>query len=316
MRIGICCATERGRRVLEELASIPDLDLVVASFREEPWEPPFLDAIKTAAERIGAPFFETRQLATVADEFFSQDIDALFCVSWRYLIPASVFGRARLGGFTLHDSLLPSYRGFSPTVWAMIHGEQSTGVTLLEMGDDVDAGDILAQTEVPIGNDDDIGTVVDRVTDAYVDMTATAIPALLAGALEATAQDHTAATFTTKLGPDDFVIDWSWPSRRIHALVRATTRPYAGAHTTLDGERLTIWRTRLEENPPTYIGAVIGRHAGVTDDGGVRIITGDGSIIITEVETSSGRCEPAASILTSVASTLGARSKIRDATAS
>ena len=126
------------------------------------------------------------------------------------------------------------------------HGEQSTGVTLLEMGDDVDAGDILAQTEVPIGNDDDIGTVVDRVTDAYVDMTAT-IPALLAGALGG-AGSHPPPS-------DDSV-----PTLRDRLVVAKPTDPrpcesdgaaYAGAHTTLDGERLCLANPSRKESART-----------------------------------------------------------------
>lgn len=311
MRVGLCCATERGRRVLEALASIDDIDLVVASFREESWEPPFLDEIRTAAERADAPFFETRRLAAVADEFFADPVDMLLCVSWRYLIPSAVYGRATRGGFTMHDSLLPAYRGFSPTVWAMINGEPRTGVTLLQMVDAVDAGDVFAQREVTIGSDDDISDVIGRVTDTYVELATEQIPALLEGTLSGKPQAHEDATFTTKLGPDDFVIDWSWPSQRIHDLVRATTRPYAGARTTLDGRPLLVWRTRLETGAPRHVGAVIGRHAGATTDGAVRIITGDGSILVTEVEDETGSARPAAEVLTSVASTLGPERTIR-----
>ena len=311
MRVGLCCATDRGRRVLEALASVDDLELVVASFREESWEPPFLDEIRAGAERADAPFFETRRLATVADDFFADPVDVLLCVSWRYLIPRSVYERATRGGFTMHDSLLPAYRGFSPTVWAMINGEPRTGVTLLQMVEDVDAGDVFAQRDVEIGPDDDIADVIERVTGAYVEMATEQIPALLDGALVGQPQAHEGATFTTKLGPDDFVIDWSWPSQRIHDLVRATTRPYAGARTTFDGRPLLVWRTRLEVDPPNHVGAVIGRYAGATTDGAVRIITGDGSILVTEVEDEDGGVRPAAEVLTSVASTLGSERTIR-----
>ena len=137
------------------------------------------------------------------------------------------------------------------------------------------------------------------------------MPDLLNGTITGHSQDHTAATFTTKLGPEDFTIDWTWPSQRIHDLVRATTRPYAGAHTTFDGKPLIVWRTHLEPDPPTYQGAVIGRRAGTTPDGGVRVITGDGSIIVIEVETESGHPQPAASVLTSVSSTVGAQRAVR-----
>jgi methionyl-tRNA formyltransferase len=169
MRIAIFCATRRGLHCLQTLQEIvPDAELLVFSFREEAWEPPFLDAIRQQAEASGAAFYETKQVARLTDVWETQAVDLMLAISWRYLIPASVYKRARLGAYVIHDSLLPAYRGFSPTVWAILNGEDHTGATMLEMVDDYDAGAIIGQERVGIGPDETIADVLDHVTGAYL----------------------------------------------------------------------------------------------------------------------------------------------------
>ena len=134
MRIALFCATRRGQRFLQKLHELrPEADLLVFSFAEEPWEPPFLDDIRRLTLDCGGQFFEAKQVGAArwADLWESTPVDLMLAVSWRYIIPPRVYERARLGAYVFHDSLLPEYRGFSPTVWAMINGEDHTGVTLL-----------------------------------------------------------------------------------------------------------------------------------------------------------------------------------------
>ncbi len=182
MRIALLCATRRGYRVLERLIRLrPDAELIVFSFREEAHEPPFLDDIQRLAEARGATFYEARQVGASkwTDFWTSTSIDLLLTVSWRYIIPREVYERARLGTFVLHDSLLPAYRGFAPTVWAIINGEDHTGVTLFEIAEGVDTGRIIAQQRVPIGADDTIADVMEHVTQTYLEVLAANLPRLL-----------------------------------------------------------------------------------------------------------------------------------------
>ena len=130
MRIVVLCATQRGLLFIKKLAHLaPDAELFVFSFREEPWEPPFLQNIKVTVLSIGGQFFETRNIGGHRWNTFwnSTPVDLMLVVSWRYLLPSEVYCRPRLGSFAFHDSLLPQYRGFSPTIWAIINGEDHTG---------------------------------------------------------------------------------------------------------------------------------------------------------------------------------------------
>ncbi len=183
MHIALLCATQRGRAFLEHLFQqlshcAPQAQLTVFSFVEDPWEPRYLDDIRALAQGCGARFVETRRVEKASADLPS--VDLLLAVSWRYLIPANVFQAPRLGAYVFHDSLLPQYRGFAPTVWAILNGESQTGVTLCRMAEHVDAGDIVAQQAVPIGAEETIADVMARVQgiDGVVDARAEQVEGL------------------------------------------------------------------------------------------------------------------------------------------
>lgn len=299
MNIAFLCATARGLRVFEELAVLAQGSgeaITVVSFREEAWEPPFLDAIRAAAERHGARFIEGRSIP--AREAF----DLLLAVSWRTMVPASTYERAPLGAYLFHDSLLPAYRGFAPTVWAMINGESSTGVTLLRMAEGVDEGDIVDQRCVSIGPEETIADVMERVTETYADVLRANFSALLAGTAVGKPQNHARATYGCKRLPADAHIDWNASSTSILNLVRASASPYPGAFTTLDGKRLTVWSA--SPAPRMYAGRIPGRVVGRLGNG-VGVLTGDGAIVITELQLDGGSRLPAAELLKTLSVTLG-----------
>ncbi len=308
MRIALFCATQRGYRFLEKLhALLPEAELMVFSFREDPWEPPFLERIRQLTEACNGQFYESKQVgASRWDTLWnSTPVDLMFAVSWRYMIPAQVYERARLGAYVFHDSLLPAYRGFAPTVWAIINGEDHTGATLLEMADDYDTGAIIGQQRLPIDADDTIAAVMARVTDLYLTLLETYLPGLLAGSAPRSTQDENRATYTAKLLPEDFRIDWNWPTQRIYNLIRATTRPYAGAYTTLEGRPLRIWSASPIEHPRRYVGRIPGRVIELRPDAGSVVLTGDGALLVTEVQPEDADSQPAYQVINRISHTLG-----------
>lgn len=203
---------------MEALLKLHD-DVIVYSFRENPEEPPFMDAI---AKLAGWRFVESKR---------PQDPgDLLIAVGWRYLVPQAVYSQASLGAYVFHDSLLPKRRGFAPTVWSMIEGDTETGATLFRMVEEVDAGDIVCQHPVSIGPEDMIQDVMGRVTQAYISILESCWPALSTGIIRAIPQDHSKATFCKKRRwPEDYQVDPSWSKEQIDRFVRATAFPYPGA---------------------------------------------------------------------------------------
>lgn len=307
MHIVLLIATRRGLLVLEKAIDlVPDAELTVFSFHEDPWEPPFLEDIQSLTLSQGGTFIESRQVGSTVNAAFwaSSQVDIMFAVNWRYMVPPVVYQRPRLGTYIFHNSLLPTYRGFSPTVWAMINGEDHTGVTLFEIADEVDSGDIVGQEAVPIGPDETISEVTERVTQTYLKLFDRHLPGLLDGSAPRTPQDHSLATYTCKRVLEDNQIDWEASTRDIYNLIRGVSHPYPGAYTYLSGEKLHVWSAEHIDFP-AYIGRIPGRVVGIQAEGGVVVLTGDGALVLKTVQAENAEIQPAAEVITRLSQTLG-----------
>lgn len=308
MRIVLCCATHRGYRVLQQLHKLaPECELVVFSFREDPWEPPFMDSTRDLTLSLGGQFFESRKLTPPALEQFweSTPVDLLLSVSWRYMIPAHIYRRARLGAYVLHDSMLPLYRGFSPTVWAMINGEKTTGASLFEMADAVDAGDIVDQQSIPIGDNEAITAILARVTETYLTLLERNLHNLITGTARGIPQDHARASYTCKRRLTDNEIDWSLSATQIHNLVRAVSSPYPGAFTYHNGQILRVWSASRITPSRRYIGAIPGRIVEVQPGKGTVILTGQGELLLGNVQYEKSAPTRADLLLNKIGQSLG-----------
>ncbi len=311
MHIVVLCATRRGYRFLEHLLDIgAGHQFTIFSFRETAWEPPFFEDIQQLAQQRGLAFFESRNLSHPKwDEFWAtMRVDLIFMVSWRYLVSAQVYESATCGAYVLHDSLLPKYRGFAPTVWAMINGESETGVTLFKVVDEVDAGDIIDQRAVPIAATDTIDVVMEKVTQTYLDLTTRNFASLIDGTVQSVPQNHQEATFTCKWTPEDSLIHWGNSSQSIYNLIRASTHPYPGAYSYLEGRKLIIWSAELQSNPRQYVARVPGRVVEIHRDIGSVVLTGDHTILLKDVQLDGEERVNASAVLRSPSQTLRDRS--------
>ncbi len=173
--------------------------------------------------------------------------DFLFCFYYRQMLKPPLLAIPARGALNMHGSLLPKYRGRVPVNWAVLHGERETGATLHYMVDKPDAGDIVAQTAVPILPDDTAREVFDKVTVAAEMTLDRALPGLLAGTAPRIPLDLAAGSYFGGRKPEDGRIDWQQDAQRIHNLVRAVAPPYPGATTTLAGRPARVLRTRVIE---------------------------------------------------------------------
>ena len=171
--------------------------------------------------------------------------DFLFSFYYRQMLSPALVSVPPRGALNMHGSLLPRYRGRAPVNWAVLNGETETGVTLHYMAEKPDAGDIVAQTAVPILPDDTAREVLDKVTVAAELTLDRILPALLAGTAPRRPMDLGTGTYFSGRAPEDGHIDWSMPATAIHNLVRAVAPPYPGARTAIDGLPARVLKTRV-----------------------------------------------------------------------
>ncbi|HXF99617.1 MAG TPA: methionyl-tRNA formyltransferase [Bacteroidota bacterium] len=204
-------------------------------------------AVKQAALRFGLPVIEAH---SVKDPDFIRRIadlhpDLLVVVAFR-ILPKEVLALPRLGSINLHASLLPKYRGAAPINWAIIKGEQETGVTTFLLQERVDAGNILLQARVPILPEDDAGTLHDKLAAVGAEVLLHTIRLMEMNKITPQPQDDSLATPAPKIFKEDCRIDWRQPAQQIHNRVRGLS-PSPAAFTTHNDRIIKIFRTTVTE---------------------------------------------------------------------
>ncbi len=188
---------------------------------------------KEVAERLGVAVRQPDRL----DASFDPEVDTVVTVAYGALVPPELLARARW--LNIHPSLLPRWRGAAPVERALMAGDEETGVSVIELVEELDAGPIAAQRRLPIGPDDDAGVVFDHARTASPDLVdeamATAHPAQ---------QDSEGVTYAEKIRPADRELDWSRPAQELHNRIRALS-PHIGARGVVDGRPLLVWRARV-----------------------------------------------------------------------
>lgn len=146
-----------------------------------------------------------------------------------------------------HASLLPKYRGGAPIHYAIMNGEKEAGVTIMEMIRKMDAGDMIAQASTPILEEDNVGTMFEKLALVGRDLLLETLPKYLTGELSPQAQNEDEVTFSPNISPEEEKIDWNQSAREIFNKVRSMN-PFPVAHTTWNGERFKIYETKVSEN--------------------------------------------------------------------
>jgi UDP-4-amino-4-deoxy-L-arabinose formyltransferase/UDP-glucuronic acid dehydrogenase (UDP-4-keto-hexauronic acid decarboxylating) len=211
------------------------------------------------------------------------DPEILFSFYYRKIVSPAILAIPPRGCYNLHGSLLPRFRGRSPTNWAILLGETKSGVTLHAMEAKADTGVIIGQKAVKVDENDDALAVLMKQVEATRALLAEVYPLLAQGRAPAVVQEESLATKFGGRRPEDGTIDWSQSADSIHNLVRAVAYPWPGAFTTLHGRKCMIWRTRrcpdAEKPSPSLPGAVIG-----ATDRGVVVACGVGCLEITQAQ--------------------------------
>jgi methionyl-tRNA formyltransferase len=218
--------------------------------------------------------------------------DLIVVVAYGRILPPEVLAVAPMGGINLHPSLLPLYRGAAPIPRAIAAGETETGVTVLHMSEELDAGDIILQRRVAIRADDTSATLEPRLAREGAALLVVALALLESNRAPRQPQDPSRVTFAPKLTQEEALIHWNTSADTIVNLVRAFD-PWPVAYTTRDGVPLKIWRAVARP-----IGGP-GAPGTVLEAEGARLVVlaGEGAVELLDVQPASGRRMPAADYL-------------------
>lgn len=207
--------------------------------------------VKAYAASRGIPVLQPEKLR---DPVFLAALRALganlqIVVAFR-MLPEVVWAMPELGTFNLHGSLLPKYRGAAPINWAVINGEQETGVTTFFLQHEIDTGDLLQQATLAIGEDETAGELHDRMMVLGAETVLSTVQAIEAGGYKAVPQDDSAACKAPKLFRETCEIDFAQPVAAVYNFIRGLS-PHPAAWTLLDGLVCKIMRASKDYTAPT-----------------------------------------------------------------
>ena len=246
--------------------------------------------VKIAARELGLPVLQPVKLR---DPEFIEALQAWkpdlgIVIAFR-MLPEAVWAMPRLGTFNLHASLLPQYRGAAPINWAIINGERETGVTTFLLNHEIDKGAIIGQIRVPIGEEDTIGTMYDRLMQIGTGLVLETVERIAAGDIQPIEQegiDESTLHPAPKIFKEDCRIDWRWNGKRIVDFIRGLS-PYPAAWTAMyragsdDGQTAKVFAAKFEAG--THEGAACGT---VESDGRtfIRVACADGWVRLEELQ--------------------------------
>lgn len=226
--------------------------------------------------------------AEFLDALRALEPDISIVVAYGHILPQEVIDLPQLGTLNIHASLLPAWRGAAPIQAAIRAGQTETGVTIMRMVQQLDAGPIILQASTPIASDETYGELQLRLSELGALTLIEALALLAIGEAEERPQDEALATFAPKIEREDARIDWSRSAAEISCAIRAFD-PRPGAFTTLRGSEIKLFGVRMA---PEAAGAEATAPPGTIlaiDDGGAVIAAGDGAVRITDLQPAGKR---------------------------
>ncbi len=208
--------------------------------------------------------------------------DFIFSFYYRSMIPKRILDIPHVAALNLHGSLLPKFRGRAPVNWVLVNGEKETGVTLHEMVEKPDAGDIIAQKKIEITFEDDVYTLYMKMTEAARQLMKEILPKLSDGSFVRVPQTGTSSYFGGRK-PEDGLITWQKDALSLYNLTRAVTHPYPGAFTYLGRKKVFIWKSFPENN---LHDAAPGR---ILSSRPLKVATGEGTLTLLRVQLEGER---------------------------
>ncbi len=237
--------------------------------------------VKEVALGAGIPVLQPKSIKT--DEFLAEieayKPDLIVVVAFGRILPGPLINLPRHGTINVHGSLLPKYRGAAPIQWSLINNEAATGVTIMQMDEGLDTGDILMPGAIPIAADDTSETLAVKLANLGGKLIIESLARLKEGNLPPIKQNDSEATLAPLLCKHDGVIDWQKSADEIGGLIRGLD-PWPSASTTLDGEQIKLFKPSVRPGEEIELPGTVLR----ADKNGLLIATGQDFLLIQEVQ--------------------------------
>jgi len=245
--------------------------------------------VKTLALERGIPVYQPDRLKPpeVAETLRAWQADLGVVAAYGRIIPEHLLTIPRFGMINVHASLLPKYRGAAPVHRAVINGETQTGVTIMRVVKELDAGGMFATVTRPIGPDETSDVVETALADMGAELLVTVVDQLPSGAAREEAQDETQATYAPRLTKEEGLIDWTQSALQIHNRVRGLY-PWPHAYTFFKGTRLIVLRSAVTLRNAGASATSPGVILAVTSEA-IHVATGDGELAILNVQPEGRR---------------------------
>ena len=236
--------------------------------------------VKVVAEELGIPVFQPVKIREAKDVLEKTEADVCVVAAFGQIIPASILHMKKYGCINVHASLLPKYRGAAPIQWAVIDGEKESGVTIMQMDEGLDTGDMLAKAIVPLDEKETGGSLFDKLSEAGGRLCVETLAKLEKGEIIPEKQGKSPTAYASMLDKKMGNIDWNKSAVVIERLVRGLN-PWPSAYTHLDGKTLKIWA--CDVLPQSASKGESGEILEVTKDA-IHVQTGDGILVLREIQ--------------------------------
>ncbi len=249
---------------------------------------------KVLAESLDIPVLQPTKIKT--DEFrnglLTYRPDLIVVAAYGRILPIALLELAPLGCINVHGSLLPQYRGAAPIQWSVINGDRETGVTIIQMNEGMDTGDILLKATITTEPDETAGSLFDKLAALGSTTLLKAIKGLRDGTITPVSQNHDLATVAPMLKKDDGLIDWQKDAKEIECLIRGLD-PWPTAFCFLDSKRLRLFKPEvLHTDSNAQPGTVL-----QADKRGILIACGQNTLLVKEIQPEGKKRMPVESYL-------------------
>lgn len=238
--------------------------------------------VKEVALKYDIPVFQPVKIKEDYQAVIDMHPDLIITAAYGQMIPQAILDTPRLGCINVHASLLPKYRGGAPVHYAILNGDEKTGVTIMYMVKKMDAGNIIYQKETVIEPNETVGELYDRLSFIGANALIEALPDIINGTNQSIVQDETLVTYSPVITRKQEKIDFHKPAQDVHNQIRGLN-PWPGAYTTYQGKTVKIYggfvhncenaRTHHAHQKPGTIVKIFKDAIGVKVEDGVYIIT-------------------------------------------